>query len=90
MQPSNFLDATASYFLKSSKGKHWQQAQEQHRQQNAMQMANEITKGSLCDTFCVLRLISYYIFMIVVLFVVNFDEHFFCWDLMNDLEEWLY
>ena len=51
----SFLDATASYFLKSSKGKHWQQAQEQHRQQNAMQMANEITKGSLCDTFCVLR-----------------------------------
>ena len=51
----SFLDATASYFMKSSKGEHWQQAQEQHRQQNAMQMANEITKGSLCDTFCVLR-----------------------------------
>ena len=51
----SFLDTTASYFMKSSKGEHWQQAQEQHRQQNAMQMANEITKGSLCDTFCVLR-----------------------------------
>ena len=46
----NFLDATASYFLNSSKGE-----QHNYEQAKAMQIANEITKGALCDTFCVMR-----------------------------------
>ena len=46
----NFLDAAASYFLNSSKGE-----QHNYEQAKAMQIANEITKGALCDTFCVMR-----------------------------------